>query len=375
MSTSHSISIHNYKWYLSDSFAFMKFIKKIIIWHFVGCALFLALPALLSPHPPEEIDFLISRATIRDFLANGFMLAFFYANYYLLIPAFYFKRKYAVYAVSILIFFLVICLFPSVLTGRNPFDSAPLLAKPPIISTSSNWIPPFPQGSTFVQEIKHHIFLFAAVVFFSILLRIRGRLLQAEHAKHHAEIVALKDQINPHFLFNTLNGLYALAVRDKSTTTASGILKLSALMRYVVTETGNGFVSLEKELSYLNDYIELQKLRLDKRVQLSYRVTGAFEEQKIAPLTLMPFIENAFKHGVNPDEESSINILIDVSRQELKLVVENNKVHVALGAHEKSGKGIQNTKSRLNLLYPSRHFLILDESEKHFRVQLTIQMS
>ncbi|MFZ6010991.1 MAG: sensor histidine kinase [Bacteroidota bacterium] len=291
-----------------------------------------------------------------------------------MIPKLYFKKRYLIYASLIVILFVAICILPSLLTGRNPFESAPLLAKP-LVGAETNSIPPLPAGSTFVQEIKHHIYLFAAVMFFSILLRIWWRLLQTEQARHNAEIVALKDQINPHFLFNTLNGLYALAVRDKSTTTASGILKLSALMRYVVTETGNGFVSLERELSYINDYIDLQKLRLDKRVQLSYRVMGSLEKQQIAPLTLMPFIENAFKHGVNPDEDSSINILIDVNRQELKLVVENNKVHVALDAHEKSGKGIQNTKSRLNLFYPSRHFLILDEDEKHFRVQLTIQIS
>lgn len=353
----------------------MKPNRKAIFWHIIACSIFLALPVLLSPHPPEEIGFLTSRPTIRDFLANGIMLAFFYANYYMLIPFLYFKRKYTAYAICILIFFLAICIFPSLLTGRNPFESAPLLAMPPINNIGSHWMPPPPDGSTLVQEIKHHIYLFAALVFFSILLRIRWRLLQNEQARHHAEIVALKDQINPHFLFNTLNGLYALAVRDKSTTTATGIMKLSGLMRYVVTETGNGLVSLEKEISYINDYIELQKLRLDKRVQLSYKVTGSFEKQLIAPLTLMPFIENAFKHGVNPDEDSNINILIEINKQEIKLVVENNKVHVALAPHERSGKGIPNTKSRLNLLYPAQHFLILNEDEKYFRVQLTIRLS
>lgn len=226
-----------------------------------------------------------------------------------------------------------------------------------------------------VQEIKHHIYLFAAVVLFSVLLKVRIRLLETEQAKHKAEVVSLKDQINPHFLFNTLNGLYALAVRDKSTATATGILKLSGLMRYVVTETGNGFVSMEKEIAYINDYIELQKLRLDKRIQLSYKVFGSIENQQIAPLMLIPFIENAFKHGVNPDEDSNINIMFEVTTSEIKLVVENNKVRVALSPHEKSGKGIENTKSRLKLLYPSRHFLILSEDEKHFRVQLTIQLS
>jgi sensor histidine kinase YesM len=98
------------------------------------------------------------------------------------------------------------------------------------------------------------------------------------------------------------------------------------------------------------------------------------KKQEIAPLTLMPFIENAFKHGVNPDDDSNINILIEINEKEIKLIVENNKVKVALAPYEKSGKGVENTKSRLNLLYPSRHFLILSEDEKTFRVQLTIQL-
>lgn len=190
---------------------------------------------------------------------------------------------------------------------------------------------------------------------------------------HEAIVVSLKEQINPHFLFNTLNGLYALAVRDKSTTTASGILKLSGIMRYVVTETSNGPIPLQKEIAYINDYIELQKLRLDKGVNLSFQVNGTADDWSIAPLVLMPFIENAFKHGVNPDFESNINILIEIGKSALKLMVENNKVQTALQQHEKSGRGIENAKARLALLYPSRHSLILNEDSNHFRVQLIIQ--
>jgi sensor histidine kinase YesM len=115
-------------------------------------------------------------------------------------------------------------------------------------------------------------------------------------------------------------------------------------------------------------------MRLDKRVHLSYRVNGTITYQRIAPLTLMPFIENAFKHGVNPDQDSNINIIIEIQETSLKLTVENNKVQVTLDPYMKSGKGIENTKSRLKLLYPGKHFVVLDEDEKHFRVQLTMQL-
>lgn len=349
----------------------MKINKTIILWNIVGCVLFLAIPVFLFPHPPEEKDFIFSRPTQRDFIGNVIMLGFFYLNYFLLIPKLYFEKKYLIYFICILVGFLIITIVPSTLTGHNLFNKEISFDTPTVKRVTEL---PKPQGFTFIEEIRHHIFLFVSVILFSVLLRVRDRLLKTEQAKYVSELTSLRDQINPHFLFNTLNGLYALAVRDKSTPTATGILKLSAMMRYVVTEAGNNLVPVEREIAYINDYIELQKMRLDKRINLSYKVAGSVENQVIAPLILMPFIENAFKHGVNPDEDSSINILIEIVENEIKLTVENNKVHVALSPHEKSGKGIENTKSRLTLLYPSRHFLILNEDEQHFRVQLNIQL-
>ncbi len=134
-------------------------------------------------------------------------------------------------------------------------------------------------------------------------------------------------------------------------------------------------VDLEKEISYINDYIELQKLRLDKRVQLAFEVVGSTEGKRIAPLILVPFIENAFKYGVNPDEDSNIKIRIEIVYGELTLHVVNNKVKVSMSPFEKSGKGIENTKLRLKLLYPSQYFLDISEDEKIFRVHLIIQLT
>jgi hypothetical protein len=348
--------------------------QKYIAGHIIGCLAFLALPLLLSPHPPEEINFIYSKPTLRDFIANGLMLVFFYLNYYLLIPKVYFRRKYVFYSLSIVLGFLIIAALPSLLAGHVPWKQMPLETVSMVPQSNGHWIPPKPQGSTFMQEISHHLYLFVVVTLFSVLLRVRSRLFQTEIGRHNAELSSLKRQINPHFLFNTLNNIYALAVREKSPATATSILKLSGMMRYVVTETGNGFVSLEKELSYISDYVDLQKMRLDKRVELSYSVYGVMKDQQIAPLILTPFIENAFKHGVNPDEESNINIIVTITEKELKMTIENNKVTVRIDPYMQSGKGIENTKSRLQLLYPARHFLILSEDEKHFRVQLTLQL-
>lgn len=341
-------------------------------WHLLGCLLFLALPVVLSPRPPEEAGYLNSPATIRDFLAHGFMLSFFYANYYFLIPKLYFTRRYVLYCACIIIFFLIICIAPSWMLGYAPWSSAMQAVHTPYVPNAQQQ-KMVPTTMAFVHQIKHHIYLFVTVVLFSVLLKVRGRLLATEQASHDAEILSLKNQINPHFLFNTLNGLYAMAVRDKSSATATGILKLSGLMRYVVTETGHGPVLLEKEIAYINDYIELQRMRLAVQSGLSYTVNGIIDQQKIEPLMLVPFIENAFKHGVNPDRETVINIQIDITAKALRLSVENYKTQMKLSSYAKSGVGLENTKLRLQLLYPSKHFLLIDEDDTHFRVQLTLQ--
>lgn len=317
------------------------------------------------------------------------MLGFFYLNYYLLIPRLFFRKNYPIYTLFIVGAFILICTIPLAFKengqdrfmpqGGNPELFNKRQGPPPGMNpdrfNDGFSPPPRPRGFNFLRENLYNLHLFSIVVLFSILLKVRLRLSQTEQAQYQAAVVSLKEQINPHFLFNTLNGIYALAVRDKSNTTASAILKLSGLMRYVVTETSHVHVDLEKEISYIHDYIELQKLRLDKRVQLSFDVIGLPEGKRIAPLILMPFIENAFKYGVNPDEDSNIKIRIEIVYSELNMVVENNKVKIVVSPFEKSGKGIENTKLRLKLLYPTKHFLDISQDEKQFRVHLIIQLA
>lgn len=347
--------------------------NRVLIAHVTGSLLFLAMPVFLSPHEPEQNQFFSSRLMLKDFLTSCLMLGFFYLNYYVLIPKFFFRKNYPVYALCIAAAFVLICTIPLVLKESRPDRFPPRQEMSGRFDRDQR--PPKPRGPDFLRENMYNLHLFSIVVLFSVLLKVRLRLSQSEQANHYAEVVSLKEQINPHFLFNTLNGIYALAVRDKSNTTASAILKLSGLMRYVVTETSHMHVDLEKEISYIHDYIELQKLRLDKRVQLSFEVIGSPEGKKIAPLILMPFIENSFKYGVNPDEDSSIKIQIELIYGELNMLVENNKVRVALTSFERSGKGIENTKLRLKLLYPLKHVLDISEDEKQFRVHLIIQLA
>lgn len=260
------------------------------------------------------------------------------------------------------------------MTGYNPLKGNENFS--PGLFKDNNFMPRGIESEVlFLTQVKHNIVLYIAVILFSLLLRIRMKLFATEVLKYNAEMGTLKNQINPHFLFNTLNNIYAFAIREKAPTTASSILKLSGMMRYVVTETEREFVSLEKEIAYTNDYIDLQKMRLTNSINLSYTVSGNLTDQKIAPMILMPFIENAFKHGVNPDQESYINIRVDILKNQLELIVENQHVKTIQALHTQSGVGIENTKSRLELLYPRKYFLSINNGENHYSVKLNITLS
>ncbi len=341
--------------------------KKYIGWHIIGILCFISLPVLISPHPPGE-EYLFALPTIRDFIANFLMVCFFYINYYKFLPGIFLEKKYLTYVLIISVAFLVIIFLPSMLTGHAPWQDLP--GPPPLRGGHR------PSGGVFsiIKQNMHNILLFLSVVLFSILIRVRERLFKVERLKNQIELNSLKNQINPHFLFNTLNAIYAKALKDNAPATASNILQLSGLMRYTVENINHQFVALEKELQYVNDYVQLQKMRLDKHTKLSYQVTGTTKGQKIAPLILIPFIENAFKHGVNPDKDGEINIGITVDGNRLFLKVVNKKVRNRLLKHEKSGRGIENAKSRLNILYPSNHRLSINESKERFEVTLSIEL-
>jgi LytS/YehU family sensor histidine kinase len=189
-----------------------------------------------------------------------------------------------------------------------------------------------------------------------------------------AELSYLKAQINPHFLFNTLNTIYSLSI-SKSDETPDSVLRLSGLMRYVLYDAHQDNVPLDKEINYLKDYIDLQKMRLGDTVLLSYSLPDAGDYFRIAPLLLIPFIENAFKFGVNPEKESKIEIFIDVKGNELIMKVNNNKVTQPLPEENRDKIGVDNTISRLAMLYPGRHSLEINESEVDYRMKLKILLT
>ncbi|MEP7129409.1 MAG: histidine kinase, partial [Chitinophagales bacterium] len=201
------------------------------------------------------------------------------------------------------------------------------------------------------------------------------RLLQLQRDNLTLELNALKAQINPHFLFNTLNNIYSLALR-KSDKTADMVLRLSDMMRYVLYECNSGAVELEREVEFVTNYIELEKIRHGNHVSISYVQTGDVGDRSIEPLLLIPIVENSFKHGINAQMENGfVEIHLDVLNNSLKLSVENSIPKNGSAGKERGGIGLENVRKRLDLIYPDHHTLVIESHSDRYKVNLQLNFS
>ena len=191
-----------------------------------------------------------------------------------------------------------------------------------------------------------------------------------------SELRFLKSQINPHFLFNTLNNLYALTLK-KSDKAPEIVIKLSEMMRYMLYECNEKYVLLSKEVNYLRNYLDLERLRQGKNVQINFEVKGSISNQQIAPLMFIPFLENSFKHGLNNHiQHGFVNIYMNVENHRIDFFIENSKAEaLPLQNHRRSGGiGLVNVKKRLNLLYPNQYELNIDDNPKTYAVTLHLEL-
>ncbi len=186
-----------------------------------------------------------------------------------------------------------------------------------------------------------------------------------------SEIALLRSQINPHFLFNTLNNIYSL-VYSKSAEAPEAVMKLSSIMRYMLYDSNTDFVPVNKEIEYLNSFIELQQLRIPQKGFVEIKVFGNMENRTIAPMLLIPFVENAFKHG-DKNYEPGIIIHLNIEPARLLFTVENftRTGNQPLG-EESGGFGLDNIKRRLGLLYPGKHELNIESSPAKYKIELSI---
>lgn len=204
---------------------------------------------------------------------------------------------------------------------------------------------------------------------------LQRRLLQMETEKAQIELQALKAQVNPHFFFNTLNGIYSMTL-DKDERLPRTILQLSHLMRYFLYESGGGLVPLEKEWQMVEDYIALQGIRSNAALQLEKMLEGEIGQQQIAPLLLVTFLENAFKHGAKGNTGAvSIRLRLEVLAHSIYFRIQNTRGQGAEIANaEYRGLGLENVRRRLELLYPGKHTLQIRETAEDFIVTLELQV-
>jgi two-component system LytT family sensor kinase len=288
-------------------------------------------------------------------------ISLFYLNYLLLIPTFLDKKRYSIYAVTIVVTVIVY--------GFGKYGLA-LIFKQYVLMRTGH--PALGFGSYFLSTVfTSLVFLFLSTVLkFTVDWFLNERIQRdLENQRLSAELAFLKSQINPHFLFNSLNSIYSLAYQ-RSETTPEAILKLSEIMRYMLYECNDNKVDLSKELQYLQNYIDLQKIRFAGKAYIDFKVDGKVENQQIVPLLLIAFIENAFKHGVANNPLKPIRLLIDVEDEHLHFYIQNKKHNN--NRDPSGGIGLSNVQRRLDLLYPSKYNLDIRDETDTYTVELSL---
>ena len=310
----------------------------------------------------------------------------FYANYFILAPRLLLKKRILLYVMVSIVFlamvvWIVLFVFPDpVIPTVENFEKVknmyPFIREIPYEE--------FKQFEENVPMLKNVPYFLGAVFSFSFFLlggifRLmknfyhRERITkEKEMRRTQTELQFLRTQLNPHFLFNSLNSIYSL-VRNKSNDAPEAVITLSELMRYMLYEANQEQVLLKKEIAYIKNYIYLQRLRLSNSEKVKLNVQGNYEKKRIYPLLLITFIENAFKYGTDFKGATDVQIRIQVIKNELVLSVKN-----IIGSYKKdkdsSGIGLINIENRLQLLYPRAHSLTIVKENGYYEVLLKITL-
>ncbi|MCK9422183.1 MAG: histidine kinase [Bacteroidales bacterium] len=301
------------------------------------------------------------RFMIMGWFIQLLMLFYFYYNFSYLIPRFLLQKRIGLYVFLLFLGLIVVSILnilfvlgtSGIIERHHPFN---------LWRTAT--FPVYPAIMAFA--------LSSAVRIIMEYFQNERQKKEMESEKLAAELAFLKSQVNPHFLFNILNNICSLA-RKKSDSTENAIIKLSQIMRYMLQDSKDETVGLEKEVEYLQNYIELQRLRISGKVKIIFTVEGQPEHFSVAPLLLIPFVENAFKHGVSYQDEAEIIINLSALGNTLVFTVENK----IFGNREEfsdqgSGIGLKNVIRRLDLLYPGKHELTILDKNNCYKIDLVI---
>ncbi len=295
-----------------------------------------------------------------------------YVVLYILIPNFLLQKKYIHFSVAVLVWFFlltVLIALPYQYFGLNKMFH-------------SGQMPPYPTyfKHAVLETITIKVMITgvaSAVKIVRIWIKTQKRQqkliqekLETELKLREAELRFLKSQINPHFLFNALNNLYSLTL-TKSDKAPDVVLKISALLDYMLYECNVKYIELKREIESIKNYIELQKIRYGNNTNITFEVSGRIEHSRIAPLLILPLVENAFKHGLDKN--------VGKGFVDIRLIKTNDLLHIIVrnslkgeNNHERQGIGLQNLQKRLELQYADRHRFTINETQNEFRADLEI---
>jgi len=319
---------------------------------------------VFSSRPGREREINLPRLLTFSTLQLSFAMLVAYLNYFLFLPRFLKHQKTWKYLIEFVVPFII------------------------LITLRVNLQRYLIDGYTHHERYFYSTFYIVQLAFDTILITIFVGMLrfavgwfeleskrkQMENDKLANELKFLKAQINPHFLFNTLNNLYYLAYSHSPNTTEV-IEKLSQMMRYMIYDSNYPKVQLSKEIEYMQNYISLERLRLNNEVPIEFVVEGSTDNILVTPLIFITFLENAFKHGVNANSPNSwVKINFQVKEKRIIYTVENSKLSSSTNDKEKSGFGLQNLQRRLELSYPNSYQLKTEDMPNRYFVQLNLSL-
>jgi len=299
------------------------------------------------------------------FMKVADLAAMVYLTNYYLIPKLLYKKKYALF----IPFFILMILASSLL---KIYAGGAITGHPVSLNFSNDL------KLKIYENVISDFFLVAAGAAFKLVfdyLKMQQRLVEIAKENAETELNFLKSQINPHFLFNSLNSVYFLINKDNAEARAA-LHKFSEMLRYQLYEANGEKIPVEKEIVYLKDYVDLQQLRKDEKYSVQFNCGAEVKGFLIEPLLLIPFVENAFKHiSHHPDNTNFVKLDMTSHNGTVFFAIENSKEKGRPITEKSGGIGLANVKRRLELLYPGKHELDIDETDNKFSVKLKLQTS
>ncbi len=279
-----------------------------------------------------------------------------YSNLYVLFPTYFNKKKFTTYTILLTLLIIITALLTTYLFSTQKINIF----------------------YAFLQNIVN-IFFFIVITsglkFFRDNNRNQLQIKELENVQLNTELSLLKSQINPHFLFNSLNNLYGLILHNKNQVAAKNILSLSELMRYVLESSNQKEVVLHEEIRFINNYLDLERIRLPNRIDIRFDVSLSSDTIEISPLLFIPMIENAFKHGIDHHTQKAfLHFSLSVQGNELFFEAKNSLSDITIREEHVSGKGLINLQKRLDILYPNKHSLSIEKDKKTYAIILILDL-